>query len=240
MNYNEVQPEYCQHRSFVYRKFDNLSVTWSDINGYAAVLSAHDTKLEIEYAQKMALCDLSHIQRIGFKGIGSNEWLSSQQITIPQDINTAEISSNGCLIARIGNQDILILDHLENKTNIKPVLEQQWHHDYALNNHSCGNIMPRQDSHSCFYVCGVSAPEMFSTLCAVDLRIKKFNNLMIAQTSLARINAIIIRCDVGDTPGFYVLVENVSSEYCWNCIEEAMQDYSGQLIGLSCLIDLMS
>ena len=240
MTHNQVQPEYCQHRSFVYRKFDHLPVTWSEINGYAAALSIHDTNLEIEYAQKMALCDLSYIQRIGFKGIGTNEWLQTQKIIIPQDLNMAEVASNGCLIARLGSQDILVLDHLEKETNTKQRLEEQWHYDHAENKHSCGNIMPRQDSHSCFYVCGTNAPEMFSTLCAVDLRVNKFNNLMIAQTSLARISAIIIRCDAGNTPGYYVLVENVTSEYCWDCIQDAMKEYSGQLIGLSCLIDLIS
>ena len=156
---------------------------------------------------------------------------------IPQNINTANISSDGYLIAKIGAQDILILDHLENKTNIKYTLEQQWNNDYAQDNHSCGNIMPKQDSHACFCVCGENAPEMFSTLCAVDLRTNKFGNLMIAQTSLARISAIIIRSDIGNTPSYYVLVENVSAEYCWDCIQDAMQEYSGQLIGLSCLIE---
>ncbi len=240
MTYNEVQPKYCEHRSFVYRKFDNLSVTWSEVNGYAAVLSVHDYKSELEYAQKMALCDLSHLQRIGFKGKNTNEWLLKQQIDIPPNINTAEVSSHGYLVAKLGAQDILILDHLENNTSITHTLEQQWQSDYTQDNHNCGNIMPRQDSHACFCVCGTNAPKMFSTLCAIDLRTDKFDNLAITQTSLARINTIIIRHDIGDTPAYYVLIENVSAEYCWDCIQEAMQEYSGQLIGLSSLTDLIA
>ena len=188
----------------------------------------------------MALCDLSFLQRIGFKGKGTNQWLLKQHIRTPENINSAEILNNGCLIAKLGAHDVLILDRLENKTNIKSILERQWQEDYAQDNHTCGNIMPRQDSHACFCVSGVNAPEMFSTLCAIDLRTNKFKNLMIAQTSVARISAIIIRSDIGNTPCYYILVENVSAEYCWDCIQDAMQEHSGQLIGLSCLINLIT
>ena len=238
MDYSEVLPENCQHRSFVYRKFNNLSASWSEINGYAVALSIHDAKSEHQYAQTMALCDLSYLQRIGFKGKNTNEWLQKQQIKTPQNINTAEISSDGYLVAKLGAQDILILDNLENNSNIKNTLDRQWNNDYKQDNHCCGNIMPRQDSHACFCICGENAPEMFSTLCAIDLRTNKFDNLMIAQTSLARISTIIIRSDIGNTPAYFVLVENVSAEYCWDCIQDAIQELSGKIIGLSCLIDL--
>jgi sarcosine oxidase subunit gamma len=240
MTYDEVQPEHCQHRSFVYRKFSDLSVSWSEINGYAAALSIHDPKSEIKYAQKMALCDLSYLQRIGFKGKCTNEWLLKQGITIPENINNAVVLSDGALVAKLGQNDILILDHLENNTDIKRKLEQQWHSDYADDNHGCGYMMPRQDSHSCICISGIHAPEMFSTLCAVDLRTHKFNNLAIAQTSVARISTIIIRRDLGETPAYYVLVENVSLDYLWECINDAMQESSGELVGLSCLLDLMA
>jgi sarcosine oxidase subunit gamma len=239
MKSQSLQIDEYKYRSFVYRKFVNLNATWAEINGYAAVLKIKDLKSELESAQKLALCDLSYIQRIGFKGSSAPDWLLEQKIVIPHDINSARLVNNDYLVARLGAYDILILGHIENKTNIKQKLEQKWCEDYSSDN-NCGYIMPKQDSHACFYVCGAHASEMFSTLCAVDLRTNKFENLMIAQTFLAKITATIIRYDIGSTPGYYVLVENVSSEYCWDAIYDAMQEFKGQVIGLSCLIDLMS
>ena len=202
-------------------------------NGYAYVHSIHDSETELKHAQQMALSDLSYLQRIGFKGAGTTEWLENQNITIPTNINTAELTNDGCMVARLGSNDILILDNFKNSSNTPNKLEQKWHHEYASNMEPCGFIMPRQDSHTCFCVSGINAPEMFSTLCAVDLRINKFTNHMIAQTSLARLGAIIIRHDINNIINFLVLVESVTAEYCWDCLHDAMQEFSGQVIGSS-------
>ena len=238
MSNDIIQPDTSECRSFVYRKFNNLPVTWDEINGYAVAYTIHDLESELAYAQHLALSDISHIARIGFKGFGTAEWLSNQNINIPADVNTAETSSDGCLIAKLGTNDILVVDDLLNSSNLPSKLQQQWQQDYSTNPSACGFIMPRQDSHACFCISGINAPEMFSTLCAIDLRPNKFNNHMIAQTSLARTGAIIIRCDIGDVLNFLVFVESVSAEYCWECLYDAMQDSSGQIIGLSTLVTL--
>lgn len=234
------QANHFQRRSFVYRKFDTLPVVWSEINGYASAYSIQDSESEFKCAQQMGLCDLSYLQRVGFKGAGTIEWLSSQGINTPDNINSAVISNAGCITARLGASDILILDNLKNTTNTPSKLEQQWHHDYSPNNKPCGYIMPRQDSHACFSVCGENAPEMFSTLCAIDLRANKFSNLMIAQTSLARLGAVIIRNDIENIINYLVLVESVSAEYCWDCLCDAIRGFSGNIIGTATLAELTS
>ncbi len=240
MSNDKVQPNHYERRSFIYRKFRKLPVTWSEMNGHASVHAIHAPESELRYAQQMALCDVSYLQRVGFKGAGTIDWLSKQGIKIPENINTTAILSNDCLIARLGANDILILDSLKNKTDVPNKLEQQWHQDYAPDSEPCGFIMPRQDSHACFCVSGINAPEIFSTLCAIDLRASKFANHAIAQTSLARLGAIIIRHDIGNHIAFYVLTESVSAEYCWDCLDDAMQEFSGQAIGSSTLTKLIA
>ena len=73
MSSNKVQPIHCKSRSIVYRKFDSLPVTWTEFNGYASAHSIRDPDPERSYAQQMTLCDLSYVQRVGFKGAGTNE-----------------------------------------------------------------------------------------------------------------------------------------------------------------------
>ena len=238
MSKDIIQPSTCERRSFIYRKFNDLPVTWKKINGYAVPYTIHDLESELAYAQHLAISDLSYIQRIGFKGPGTLEWLSHQNIKIPTVINTTQTLSDGCLVARLGTNDVSVLDNLMNSSNLPSKLQRQWQQDYSANNTTCGFIMPRQDSHSCFCICGSHAPEMLSTLCAIDLRPDKFSNHEIAQTSLARTGAVIIRHDIGDLLNFLVLVESVSAEYCWDCLYDAMQDISGQVVGLSSLTTL--
>jgi len=58
---------------------------------------------------------------------------------------------------------------------------------------------------------------------------------MIAQDFLARLGAIIIRYDIEHLTTYLVLVESLSMEYCWDCLHDAIQDYSGHMIGWSTL-----
>ncbi len=59
-----------------------------------------------------------------------------------------------------------------------------------------GYPLPRQDSHACFGLTGGNVPGMLAKLCAVDLRPQKFNNLSVAQTSIARVASIVIRSNI--------------------------------------------
>lgn len=232
-----ITPDKFLRRSFLYRKFDASQTTWSNINEYA-MISVIDENNEIDYAQHLALCDFSYLQRIGFKGAGTCEWLENQSIKIPTSINAALSTDDGCLVARLGSNDILILDSINNQTNTPNTLEQTWQQDYSQSSKPCGFIMPRQDSHACFSISGAYAAEMFAKLCAIDLRITKFENNMIAQTSLARLGAIIIRHDLNALTNYLVLVESASAEYGWDCLMDAMQEFNGQIIGTSALLKL--
>lgn len=64
---------------------------------------------------------------------------------------------------------------------------------------------------------GEFAPEMFSKMCGVDLR-DRFADGFIAQTSLAKMGAIIIRADRKGKDGrahaaYHVLADIASAEY---------------------------
>lgn len=238
MSKTELNPYDFTRRSFIYRKFNSSRVSWSQINGYAAVSLFNNEYNELEQTKNLALCDLNFLQRIGFKGAGTCKWLEKKNIPIPENINTTLSTDKGCLIARLGENDVLILDNLHSQTNLPNTLEKKWLQDYSEKNEACGFIIPRQDTHACFSVTGNDAAEMFAKLCAIDLRTSKFKNQLIAQTSLARLSAIIIRQDLDKHINFLVLVESATAEYCWDCLVDAMQEFSGQIIGASTLATL--
>lgn len=240
MSNTALIPENFQHRSFIYRKFDPLQVTWSESNGYATVSSIVEPKIETTSAQHLAICDLSHLQRVGLKGAGTCKWLESQNIQIPAKVNNALPNENGCIVAKLGFNEILIFDSLQNNTNTPKKLERQWNQHYSRGNNHCGYIVPRQESHACFFVTGRYSYEMFAKLCAIDLREEKFPNHTIAQTSLARLGAIIIRNDLNNIISYIVLVESASAEYCWDCILDAIYEFNGKIIGTSALLTITS
>lgn len=81
---------------------------------------------------------------------------------------------------------------------------------------------------------------MFAKLSAVDLRTLAFENHSIAQTSVAKSNAIIIRDDQGDVPTYHLLGDSASAGYMWDCLLDAMAEWKGRPVGLNALQALKS
>ena len=54
----------------------------------------------------------------------------------------------------------------------------------------------------------------------------------IAQTSLARMNGMIVRDDQGGTLAYHVLGDGASGEYLWDCLLDAMAEFDGAPVGL--------
>ena len=79
---------------------------------------------------------------------------------------------------------------------------------------------------------------MFAKICGIDLRPKAFEMHAIAQTSVARTNAIIIRDDIADTPAFHMLGDSASAGYMWGCLLDAMAEFDGGPVGLQAVLGL--
>ena len=99
--------------------------------------------------------------------------------------------------------------------------------------------MPRDESHCWFTVTGEQAPAMLAKLCGVDLRPAKFAAGQIAQTSVAKINAIVIRCPAGEVVAYHLLADSASAEYFWACLIDAMAEFDGKPIGLAAVRRLL-
>ncbi len=76
---------------------------------------------------------------------------------------------------------------------------------------------------------------MFAKLCGVDLRPHKFGDGAIAQTSIARLNAIVLRADVGETLAYYLLTDIASASYMWASLRDAMDEFDGLPVGLGAI-----
>ncbi len=240
MNGNLHNPYNYKRRSFVYRKLTSLKAEWREINECAALWSINNAETEIKHTKHLALCDLNALNRIGLKGADTFNWFESHNISIIPEINHAYYDSRGFLIARLGYQELFLLDLLLNDNEITSLVEKKWREQYIQSSNSCGFILPRQDSHACFAVCGKYASDMFSKLCSVDLRTQNFENLSVIQTILACVSTIIIRNDLSNISFYFIFAESSVAEYLWDCIIDAMDEFNGKLIGLSTVQSLVA
>ena len=194
---------------------------------------------EYKQAQVLSICDLCTLPRIGFKGAGAIAWLKSQNITLPELPNTATRQNSGGLAAKLSEQEVLILSDIfalsQDVNNLSTAADIE-HQDCDQKTY----VLPRGDSHCWLAVTGIKAAEMFSKICAVDLRAHKFSVGSVAQTSVAKTNAVVIRNDLGSIPCFYILSDISGTEFLWDCLLDAMVEYNGYPVGINALHRLIT
>lgn len=227
-------PAHFPRRSFVYRQVIKAGPTFDPLSDSAIVLDFGHPDGETEAARRLGLADLSPLPRAGFKGAGTVEWLAGKKLTVPGESNRAVRQKNGALAARLAPAEVLVLGGLgSNVGSLPKTLSAAWAAEPSPSATARGYPVPRQDSHAWFLLTGESAAAMFAKLCAVDLRPGKFDDLAIAQTSVARISAIVIRDDRGKTPAFHLLADSASAAYLWDVLRDAMAEFEGRLMGLT-------
>ncbi len=228
-----VSPTAFPRRSFIYRVLQQAGARFAPINDAGKPVAA-----EIAQARRMGIADLSVLQRTGFKGAGTVEWLTAHGLAIGPDSNRAYLQAGGELAARLAPMEIFLIDSLAGTGDLIRRLDAAWSWGDEKPRRPTGYPMPRSESHAWFMVTGERAPAMFAKICGVDLRPHRFAGGAIAQTSVAKMSAIVIRADLGGTPAFHLLADSASAEYLWTCVLDAMSESDGAPVGWSALRQL--
>ena len=179
---------------------------------------------------KIALVDLSTLARSGMKGSHLRKWINSNDYAVGEDSNRAYEQRDGVLIARLSPGELLLLS-----SPASPSISALTSVPDA--NYRCYPVR-RQDSHYWFSLTGPRCPEMFAKLCAVDLSPDVFDNHSVAQTSVAKTSAIILRHDSKDMLCYYLLADSSTMLYMWTCLVDAMKEFDGQVLCLRASGDL--
>jgi sarcosine oxidase, subunit gamma len=217
-----MTPQSFDRRSPVYRRLADAQMTFVSIGdaGLGECFNgANDANLR--------LMDLSVVPRWGLKGRGVSAWLARQGATIPATDNRAELQQDGSLIARLSPAEVLILSAIAGVSNLSHAIGRM-----AQSGEDVCYPVPRRDSHCWFVVCGEDSAKMLAKLCGVDLVPARFSAGQIAQTSVARLSAIVIRQDIGSSLAFSVLADSASAEYLWDCFLDAMIEFAGAVCGV--------
>jgi sarcosine oxidase, subunit gamma len=222
-------PSDLARRSFVHRKLAAHGARFTEINGGLVPLDYGDGD-ERPAAARLGLADLSLLPRTGFKGAKVIPALEAKgvELTVP---NQAVRQPDGGLAAVLAMTEVLILASLSGDDGQIRTLERGWSLDQA----DGWYLVPRQDSHFWFALTGENASGTLAKICGVDLRLTRFADLSIAQTSVARSNCVVVRADLGELPAFHLLGDSASAGYMWDCLLDAMAEFGGDPVGLAVL-----
>jgi sarcosine oxidase, subunit gamma len=231
-----ISPAAHPRRSCIYRVLQQAGARFAPVNDAAiAVDFRRPVEAEAEQARRMGITDLSVLPRTGFKGTGTVEWLTAQGLAIGPDSNRAYPQPGGELAARLAPTEIFLIDSLAGTGDLVRRLNAAWSWGSEKPRTLIGYPMPRSESHAWFMVTGDQARAMFAKICGVDLRPHRFAVGAIAQTSVAKMSATVIRADLGEAPAFHLLADSASSEYLWTCVLDAMAEFDGKPVGWSAL-----
>jgi sarcosine oxidase subunit gamma len=230
-----VQPSAYARRSFLYRKLAAAGANFGEVGGAAVALDFGDPEGEAQAARRMGLADLSVLPHTGFKGAGVVAWLRGQGAEVSEEPNWAPTQKGGGLALRQAAAEVMILGDLSGAGGWPERLKQAWWAEPVPPENPRGFPMPRDDTHAWLAVTGEHAAAMFAKLCAVDLRAPAFPQGRVAQTSIARLNGVIVRDDRGQAPFFHLLADCAAAEYLWDCLRDAMAEFDGRLVGLTAL-----
>ena len=206
------------------RLLDEKEARWQPLAGTSV---AAETAATAD-PRALALVDLSPLPRIGFKGRGTVEAMRRRGLVLEPEANRAFPQDDGSLCLVLAPSEVLVLSGLAGDGT----KFTEWERGFRLEDEERTYPLPRRDSHAWLAVSGRRAPEMFAKICAVDLRLAKFPNLAIAQTSVARTNAIVARWDLDTLPVFHLLADAASSLYVSACLLDAARELGGDLVGL--------
>ncbi len=218
-------------RSMIYRKLIDHGAMLAEIAEGVLPIRFRDGGDEATCARRMGLVELSTLARLGFKGKAVLSQMNARGVTLEFRPNRAFRQQDGSLAAVLAMTEVLLLSPLDGRGSDLSRLAGDWSIDQADGSY----LVPRQDSHFWFVVTGEHAASMFAKICAVDLRPKSFGDLTIAQTSVARSNAIVIRDDIGATLAYHLLGDSASAGYLWDCLMDAMTEFDGRPVGLEAL-----
>jgi len=79
---------------------------------------------------------------------------------------------------------------------------------------------------------GQDAAQVLSKICGLNFADAAFPNHHIAQSSLAKVRASIIRHDRDTLTAYHILVAYPIAEYVWDVVFDAMQEFDGKYIEL--------
>jgi sarcosine oxidase subunit gamma len=172
----------------------------------------------------LTIFDLSVQPRLGFKGPGTLAAMQARGIICENKPNRAFRQTDGSLCTVLAATEVLLLGPLGSHGGALDQLQKGWHIEASGRTYP----LPRRHSHAWFGAHGAAAVEMLSKICAVDFRAKVFADLAVAQTSVARLNSVVVRADAPVGPVFHILADSASSAYMLTCLMDAAEEFGGR------------
>jgi sarcosine oxidase subunit gamma len=170
-----------------------------------------------EQPQTVGMAESTNWHHLHIRGMGAEAVLSDSYSMSQIAIGAVATVSDGILV-RLRRDEFLLLT-----SDLNPAMKQ-------LASKPGEALFTLTDiTHGRAVICvgGVCAPEVLPKVCGLDFTDSEFPNRYAAQTSLAKVRALIVRLDTAQAPAYYLIVDRSLAAYVWEVVYDATQEFSG-------------
>lgn len=218
---NKLTPNSHAKRSYIYHQ--QPAANYVEMND--AVLMDEVEPDESSHHAPCALMDLSNLTRCGLRGPATEQVLQQLDLPFPAQHNQCLSLAQGQTVVRLSKTECWVLGSLKQDNDWLQKLGEQ------TVNAKCYPLYC-QDSHAWFVLMGDHLPEIMAKLCSVDLRGDNFPQGSVVQTSVARVNAIVLNHTMSGKEVFSILSDSASAGYLWHAVLDAMREFGGKAAGI--------
>lgn len=155
--------------------------------------------------------------RFGVRGVNARSWLESKPIACPDQPNRIINHNESTLVMALSHREFWVLDNEKAAGTQMPESQALGPDIYPL---FC------QHSHAWLVLSGAFRADVMAKLCGVDLREADFPLGHVAQTQMARINAVIAHHTLSGQAVFSLFVDASLAQYAIETLEDAIWEFS--------------
>jgi glycine cleavage system aminomethyltransferase T len=186
------------------------------VNEWRCVLSYGDSKAEMEAGRSaVAIGDVTPLAKINVQGERSEELLGkTSDRRIPKvghclPIMPSRYDRIPTHLARLTHDRFLLLADPADRVGLYSSMEA------AAKSAGCAHVSDLTSSFAAMLLLGPKSPELLKKLGSANVEGIPVDGCV--QTSIARVWSFLVRWNIGETPGWLLLLARDYGEYVWEC-----------------------
>jgi len=205
-------PDTITAYSPVHHHLDHLGAKWTSINNRLIATQFGNP----DHKNTLALCDLSNLPKVGFKGDRAESYLADAGIDVPTALFGFNSLPDGGLIVRSGNDEFFL--------EAGPTCESF----NQLGDGQPGAYRLHRDD-ATFLITGKRVHEAMLQTCGINLPAQPDDRVI--YTRIAGINTAICPQTSGDQRTYRIWLDYTSADYLWEELAMIIAELGGGPIG---------
>jgi heterotetrameric sarcosine oxidase gamma subunit len=210
----------------------NIPIRLSPVHGRHIELGADFTEMEAwavpqvyqdagqersALRERVALADLSFNGKVNVRGEAAGDLIARAFQMVHNPVGRLLAATNGLRSLPLAADEFLLLSGPGGEDEIVRCLSET----------GDGSVTVVDLTHGLagFWLAGPDSPHLLSKLCALSFDTRDFPDGHVAQSSLAKVHATILRHDRGRLPAYEFYVERPYGEYLWDVILDAGTEF---------------